>query len=62
MLAAIGIPSKGADAAAFDTKKRKIHIRLQENGRHRLTIVEGMDDDLDLETITEAWRKEFRCN
>jgi translation initiation factor SUI1 len=44
------------------TIKEKIHIHIQTQGKRHLTIVEGLDDDLDLKRICKSMRKMFSCN
>lgn len=41
---------------------KKIHIRTQQNGRKWLTIIEGLDDDLDLDRIAKALKRSFHCS
>ena len=44
-------------------RANKIHIRLQQrNTRSYLTLLEGMDEDLDLHRICRAMRRAFNCN
>jgi translation initiation factor 1 len=42
--------------------KSNIHVRVQTQGKRHLTIVEGLDEDLDLKRICKAMRKMFSCN
>jgi translation initiation factor 1 len=44
------------------TEKQKIHIRFQKTGPRNLTILEGLDDDLDLKRISRAMKKSFHCD
>jgi len=48
----------------FDTfvEKGKIHIRYQKIGPRALTIIEGLDDDLDQKRIAKAMAKGFSCS
>lgn len=40
-----------------------VHIRLQQrNGRKSLTTIQGLDEKLDLNKLTKAFKKEFCCN
>lgn len=41
--------------------KEKIHVRIQTNKNRSLTIVEGLDDDLDQVRIAKALKKVFSC-
>jgi translation initiation factor 1 len=43
-------------------EKGKIHIRYQKIGPRALTIVEGLDDDLDQRRIAKAMAKSFSCS
>lgn len=54
-----------ADAAGDDQVVTKgiVHIRLQQrSGRKSLTTIQGLDDKLDLNKLTKAFKKEFCCN
>lgn len=54
-----------ADAAGDDEVVTKgiVHIRLQQrNGRKSLTTIQGLDEKLDLNKLTKAFKKEFCCN
>jgi len=39
----------------------KIHLRLIQLGKKSITMIEGLDDDLDLNRIARAMRKHFSC-
>ncbi len=40
-----------------------VHIRLQQrNGRKSLTIIQGLNEKLDIEKINKNLKKEFCCN
>lgn len=43
-------------------EKGKIHIRYQKIGPRALTIIEGLDDDLDQRRIAKAMAKAFSCS
>ena len=43
-------------------EKGKIHIRFQKIGPRALTIIEGLDDDLDQKRIAKAMAKGFSCS
>lgn len=49
---------------SFGTKPQgKIHIRIQQrSSRQSLTLIEGLDSDLDLERISKYMRRAFNCN
>jgi translation initiation factor 1 len=43
--------------------KNKYHIRVQQrNGRKCITMLDGLEDDLDLKRICKAMREAFSCN
>ena len=43
--------------------KNKYHIRIQQrNGRKCITILDGLEEDLDLKRICKAMRNAFSCN
>lgn len=44
------------------TKKSKIHIRTQQQGRRWLTSVEGLGDEYDLGKIARDMKKCFHCS
>lgn len=46
----------------FDKKISKIHFRIQQNGRRKITIIQGLDNDLDHKKIMKAMKKVFNCN
>ena len=47
----------------FQTKAvQKIHIRIQQAGKRKVTTVQGLDNDLDLHRILKAVKKAFNCN
>lgn len=46
----------------FETVKGNIHIHIQSQGKRHLTIVEGLDADLDLKRICKSMMKMFSCN
>lgn len=43
-------------------KTTKIHLRLQRNGNHFITIIEGLDDNPNIESILKQFKKLFCCN
>lgn len=52
---------KAAEAALTGERTGKIHIRTQQMGKKWLTMIEGLDDDLDLERIARAIKKDLHC-
>jgi translation initiation factor 1 len=47
----------------FEFEKKKCYISVQQrNARKNITIVYGLDDDLDVKKIMNAMKKEFACN
>lgn len=53
---------EGPNKFEFDIQKPKIHVRFQKTGPRSITIVEGLDDDLDQPRISRAMRKVFKCS
>uniref|UniRef100_A0A7S2Y0G0 SUI1 domain-containing protein n=1 Tax=Fibrocapsa japonica TaxID=94617 RepID=A0A7S2Y0G0_9STRA len=52
-----------ADAKEETEDKSKVHVRVQQrNGRKCITLIEGLQDDLDLKKILKAFKKNFSCN
>ena len=53
-----------ANANQFETavQSQKIHVRFQKTGPRSITIIEGLDDDLDLKRISKAMKKHFNCS
>lgn len=49
------------EAALSNERNSKIHIRIQQMGKKWLTMIEGLDDDLDLERIARAIKKDLHC-
>ena len=49
------------DALLSIAPKGKIHIRFEKTKNRQITLIEGMDDDLDLKRITKAMKKAFSC-
>jgi translation initiation factor 1 len=43
-------------------RTNKIHVRAQQMGRKWITLIENMDDDLDLKRIARAMKGEFHCS
>jgi translation initiation factor 1 len=43
-------------------RSNKIHLRLQQQGRRALTIIQDLDEDLDFKRICKDMRKKFNCN
>jgi len=42
--------------------KNYVHLRVvQRNGKKRVTIIEGLEDDLDLKRIAQALQKTLKC-
>jgi translation initiation factor 1 len=56
---------EASDPFVVDAEKdnSKVHIRVQQrNGRKCITTIQGLADDLDLNKITRALKKTFKCN
>ena len=45
----------------LDVQLNKIHVRFQKVGPRSLTIIEGLDDDLDQKRIAKAMARGFNC-
>lgn len=43
-------------------QKGKIHIRFQKTGPRSITLIEGLDEDLDQKRIARAMKKAFSCS
>lgn len=41
--------------------KGKVHIRFQKTGPRSITIIEGLEEDLDLKRMAKAMKKGFNC-
>ncbi len=50
------------DFSSTSAKTEKIHIRLQTQGKRKLTIIQDLDSDLDLIRICKNMKKIFSCN
>ena len=50
------------EIAHVQLNTRKIHIRVVQYGKKRITTIEGLDDDLDLKRISRAMKKAFSCS
>ncbi len=43
--------------------KQKYHVRVQQrNGKKCITLLEGIEDDLDAKRICKSMQKTFNCN
>lgn len=49
------------NTSELDLQKSKIDIRFQKIGPRSITLIEGLDDDLDLRRISKAMKKQFNC-
>ena len=49
------------NTSELDVQKSKIDIRFQKIGPRSITLIEGLDDDLDLRRISKAMKKQFNC-
>lgn len=43
-------------------QKGKIHVRFQKTGPRSITLIEGLDEDLDQNRIARAMKKAFSCS
>jgi translation initiation factor 1 len=55
-------PFGNLDNQTTHLSKEKIHIRLQDQKNRKLTIIEGLDKDLDQERIAKAMKRVFSCS
>ncbi|ABW98049.1 sui1 (nucleomorph) [Hemiselmis andersenii] len=56
-------PNPNINKKEFKPSKNLCHIRLQQrNGRKSLTIIQGLNEKLNIEKITKVLKKEFCCN
>jgi translation initiation factor 1 len=46
----------------MELPKEKIHVRIQDQKKRKLTLIEGLDDDLDQHRIAKAMKKAFSCS
>jgi len=56
---------QASDPFAIESGKdnSKIHVRVQQrNGRKCITTIQGLATDLDIQRITRALKKTFKCN
>ena len=52
-----------APAASLPSHEvKKIHIRTQQNGKKWITMIQGLDDDLDQARIARAMKKALHCS
>ena len=42
--------------------KEKIHVRMNKQGSRCVTLIEGLDEDLDQKRIAKAMKKAFSCS
>jgi translation initiation factor 1 len=49
------------NTSELDVQKSKIDIRFQQMGPRSITLIEGLDDDLDIKRISKAMKKQFNC-
>lgn len=49
------------NTSELDVQKSKIDIRFQKIGPRSITLIEGLDDDLDITRISKAMKKQFNC-
>jgi translation initiation factor 1 len=55
-------PFENAQKAAVAAPKEKIHVRMNKQGSRCVTLIEGLDDDLDQKRIAKAMKKAFSCS
>lgn len=46
-----------------DSNLNKVHINIQQrNGRKFISIIQGLDQNLDIKKLLKAFKKNFNCN
>ncbi len=55
-------PFADTSIQATHLSKEKIHVRRQDQKNRKLTIIEGLDNDLDQERIAKAMKRVFSCS
>ena len=45
----------------LEIHKGKIHLRFTKQGPRAITVIQGLDDDLDQHRIAKAMKKKFSC-
>ena len=45
----------------LEIQKGKIHLRFTKTGPRAITVIQGLDDDLDQHRIARAMKKKFSC-
>jgi translation initiation factor 1 len=58
----LNLTGSNLETIEFNQKTSKIHFRIQQNGKRKLTIIQGLDNDLDHKRIMKAMKKVFNCN
>ena len=51
---------RGVDLTSIT--KQKIHVRFQKTGPRSITLIEGLDADLDIKRISKAMKRAFNCS
>lgn len=46
---------------ALEIQKGKIHLRFTKTGPRAITVIQGLDEDLDQHRIAKAMKKKFNC-
>lgn len=46
----------------LDVQQSKIHVRFQKTGPRSITLLEGLDEDLDQGRMAKAMKKVFKCS
>lgn len=49
------------NTSELDVQKSKIDVRFQKSGSRSITLIEGLDEDLDIKRISKAMKKQFNC-
>jgi translation initiation factor SUI1 len=61
-LAATTTTTASTAASLPSHEVKKIHIRTQQNGKKWITMVQGLDEDLDQARIARAMKKTLHCS
>jgi len=54
-------PMTAVNTFELDVQRSKIHVRFQKVGPRSLTLIEGLDEDLDQKRISKAMARAFNC-
>jgi translation initiation factor 1 len=49
------------ESPTLEIQKGKIHLRFTKTGPRAITVIQGLDEDLDQQRIAKAMKKKFNC-